>query len=61
MSVTLINLLSTLGNSAAVPLTASPCSCSLGTQATYCAILNGTSDLLTAGEILNHIEDWRES
>ncbi len=36
-------------------------SCSLGTQVTYRAILNGTSDLLTAGEILNHIEDWRES
>ena len=36
-------------------------SCSLGTQVTYRAILNGTSNLLTAGEILSHIEDWRES
>ncbi len=36
-------------------------SCYLDTQVTYRAILNGTSDLLTAGEILNHIEDWRES
>ncbi len=36
-------------------------SCSLGTQATYRAILNGTSDLLSAEEIMNHIEDWRES
>ena len=36
-------------------------SCSLGTQVSYRAILNGTSDLLIAGEIMNHIEDWRET
>ncbi len=40
-------------NSAASPPTASPVS--------YRAILNGTSDLPIAGEIMNIIEDWRES
>ncbi len=38
-----------------------PTSTLLGTQATYHAILNKTSGLLTAGEIMNHIKDWRES
>ncbi len=33
----------------------------LGTQATYYAILNKTSDLLIAREIMNHIEDCHES
>ena len=34
---------------------------SLITEVTYRAIVNGTSDLLTAEQIMYHIEDWRES
>ena len=34
--------------------------CDRGTHVTYRAILNGTSDLLSANELTTHMLDWRE-
>ena len=33
--------------------------CDLATYITYRAILNGTSDLLTAPQLMQHLQDWR--
>ena len=35
--------------------------CDLATHVTYRAILNGTSDLLPANQLMQHIQDWRET
>ena len=34
--------------------------CALATHATYRAILNGTSDLLRADQLMEHLDHWRE-
>ena len=36
-------------------------SCDLASHVTYRAILNGTTDLLTADQLMEHIQDWRET
>ena len=35
--------------------------CDLATHVTYRAIINGTTDLLSATEMMQHIQDWRDS
>ena len=35
--------------------------CDLATYVTYRAVLNGTSDLLPADQLMGHIQDWRET
>ena len=35
--------------------------CNQATHVTYRAILNGTTDLLSAGQLMEHIQDWHES
>lgn len=37
-----------------------PDGCELATTATYRAMLNGTSDLLTANQLISHLQDWHE-
>jgi hypothetical protein len=34
--------------------------CCEDTAATYRATVNGTSDLITANQVISHIEDWQE-
>ena len=36
-------------------------SCDLASHVTYRAILNGTTDLLTADQLMEHIQDWCET
>jgi len=35
--------------------------CDLATHATYRAILNGTSDVLPAQQLMQHIQDWQDN
>ena len=35
--------------------------CDLATYVTYRAVLNGTSDLLPANQLMGHIQDWQET
>ena len=41
-------------------LTKCKADCDLGTYVTYRAVVNGTSDMLTAVQIIRHIETWRD-
>ena len=35
--------------------------CDQATHVTYCAIMSGTTDILTADQFMQHMEDWRET